>query len=230
MHSRVASDDCPIANLNLACQRHTIDDHAVATNLAVVSHVSVCHNQVVATYDRLTLSRRTTIDRSTLAHHVIIAQLGSRILALEFQILRDTGNHRTRMNIATLAQTRTVLQHCTRTNVAIVAYNNICCNVCKGINRYVCTDLGVGMNVRHRADQRVFHNRMKVYIFRYLFYLFLAICAIIVASVARWPPTNALASIITIPRRTGSVSRNSNCNVSPGTTLRLNRTPSIFIK
>ena len=165
MYCRVATDDCPIANLDLACQRYAIDNHAMATDLAVVCHVSIGHNQVVATDNGFTLCRRTAIDRSALAHYIVIAQLGSSVLALELQILGNTRDNRTRMNIATLAQTRTVLQHSTCANMAIVADNYVSSNVCKRINRNVSTDLCVGVDVSHRADQRVFHNRIRINIF-----------------------------------------------------------------
>ena len=141
----VAADDYPVADGHLAGQRYAVGNDAVAAHHVVVSHVYVGHQQVVVAHDGLTLRGRTAADRHTLADVVVVADLGRRSLTGKLQILGQTRNRGCRMDLATLADAGTVMDHCTRADPTIITNDHVACDVGKGLYGNIFAQLGVGV-------------------------------------------------------------------------------------
>ena len=76
-------DNGKIVDHHLASKLCRVADDAAIADHAVVSHVHILHQQVVASYDGLTLRGRATTDGNILADGVVVANLTSRLFALE---------------------------------------------------------------------------------------------------------------------------------------------------
>ena len=87
----MASQNRPVAHFHLAGQRNAVDQYAVVTDRTVMSYMHISHNQRIASDCRHALGRRAPTDRRALANRRIVADHGRRILALELQVLRQTG-------------------------------------------------------------------------------------------------------------------------------------------
>ena len=89
VHRGQPAHDHVIADLDVAAERRDVRHHAVITDHAVVRHVRVRHEQVVAADARHALVvRRAAVDGRELAEHVAVADLEPRRLALVLLVLR----------------------------------------------------------------------------------------------------------------------------------------------
>ena len=147
VHGCMTADNGPVAHLDLARERNAVGDHAVAAHHVVVSDVDIGHQQVVAAHHRLAARRRSAGDGHALADVVVIADLGGRILSLELQILRQAGDRGSRMDLAPLADARTVIDNGPGADPAVVADDDVARHVSKRLYGHVPADLGIGMNV-----------------------------------------------------------------------------------
>ena len=213
----MAADDHPVADVHFAGERHAVGDHAVAADDAVVPDVDVGHQQVFRADARGSGRGGSAADGHVLADVVVVADFAGGDFAGEFQVLRKACDRSGGVDAASLADARPVVDHGSGTDPAVVADHRVARDIGKWFHRDVGSEFGVGVDIGQVADH-------------FLYFLFLTTCAIITASQASVSPTNALASTRATPRRMGSSRWISNCSVSPGTTLRLNFTPSIFIK
>ena len=137
----------PVADLDLAGQRHAVGDDAVTADHVVVGDVDVGHEQVVVAHDRLAARRRAAADGHILADVVVVADLGRRDLASEFQILRQAGDGGCGVYPASFADARPVVDHGTGPDPAVVADDDVARHVSKRLYGHVPADLGIGMNV-----------------------------------------------------------------------------------
>ena len=141
MHGAMASQNRPVAHFHLAGQRNAVDQYAVVTDRTVMSYMHISHNQRIASDCRHALGRRAPTDRRALANRRIVADHGRRILALELQVLRQTGHDSRRMHLAVLSQTRAVQNHGARADPAAVAYLDVGSDVCKRFDGHVFSQL-----------------------------------------------------------------------------------------
>ena len=74
----------------------------MVTKDAVVSDMRIGHQQAVAPDDGLTTRRRTTIHRDALTYHGMITDDGDTLFADELQVLGDTCDDSTRVDMAVL--------------------------------------------------------------------------------------------------------------------------------
>jgi hypothetical protein len=72
----VTADNYPITYVYLASERYAIDDDAVATYNAVVTYVSVSHNEVVRADDGGASRSSTATDGYALANLAVVANNG----------------------------------------------------------------------------------------------------------------------------------------------------------
>ena len=82
-HDHVPSHLCVVAH------------DAVIANDAVVRHVAVSHDQAVIAHLGRPAVFTTPVDGHKLADRGVVADLHGGILAFVFEILRNTGDHRT---------------------------------------------------------------------------------------------------------------------------------------
>ena len=121
----MSADDYPIANFYLAGERYSVCDYAVAADNVIVCHVNVCHKQVTAANDGFATRCCTTTDGYILANVVVIANLGSGLLASELKILWKTRDRCCGVNLATLTDTQVYfpsLKYATDNAAMIAAY------------------------------------------------------------------------------------------------------------
>ncbi len=105
MAERAATDNSEIGALNLAGELASIGDNDVIAENAVVAKVAICHDEVVAAKDSLATRSGTAVDGCALADGVIVANLASRLLALELEVLRDSTYNSVLRNAVVLAHT-----------------------------------------------------------------------------------------------------------------------------
>jgi hypothetical protein len=92
-----------VINYNLAGYLGAVAEYAVVTYHAVMGNVHVLHEQVVVADHGLTLGCGTAVNGNVLADTVIVTYLGSGILTTEFEILRNTADHGSRMYLVAVA-------------------------------------------------------------------------------------------------------------------------------
>ncbi len=215
---RMAADHDPVADMHLARERNAVGDDATAADHAVVAYVHVGHQQVAVADTRGAGRGRAAADGDVFADVVVVADFAEGFLARELEVLRQARNRGGGVDPAAFADARAVVDHGAGADPAAVADHDVARDAGERFDDDVVAQLRVGVDVCQLAD----HG--------YFTFLFLTIWAIIWASHASVSPTNALPSTTATPRRMGSSSWISNCSVSPGTTLRLNFTLSIFMK
>jgi hypothetical protein len=81
----------------------------MVTKDTVVSDMRVSHQETVAPDDRLTARSSTTIDRHALAHHRVITDDSDTVFTDELEVLGDTSDDCTRMDMAMLTETSSAL-------------------------------------------------------------------------------------------------------------------------
>jgi len=147
MHCGMTSYDSPVAHLDFARERYAVGENAVIAHHVVVRYVDVSHQQVVVADDGLAARCRSAAYGHVFAYFVVVAYLGNGLFAFEFEVLGRAGYGGCRMYLAAFAYARSVVNHRTRSYPAVVAYDYVAGDVCKGFYRYVVTDFGIGMYV-----------------------------------------------------------------------------------
>ncbi len=150
----VATDNNPVANLNLSSQRYTICDNAVATNNIVVSNMHIGHKQVVVANNSCATRCCTSRDGYALANIVVVANNGSCLLTGKLQILWQTSDASTRVHLVALTQACTIIDAGVGSNPAIVANDYIALDIGKWLDSYVVTDLCIGMYVSQITNHK----------------------------------------------------------------------------
>ena len=107
MAERATTDNSEIRALNLAGELASVGDNDVIAENTVVAKVAICHDEVVAAKDSLATRSGTAVDGCALADGVIVANLASRFLALELEVLRDSTYNSVLRNAVVLAHTGT---------------------------------------------------------------------------------------------------------------------------
>ena len=100
-------DDGIVVNLHLAGKLCRVTDDASVADDTVMCHMHILHQQVTIAYDSLSLGGCATADGDIFTDGVVVANLTSRLLTLEFQILRFGGYAGTREEFITIADTGT---------------------------------------------------------------------------------------------------------------------------
>ena len=114
-----------------------------------MGHVHVFHQQVAVAYDGCSFRGRATTDGDILAYAVVIANLASRFLALEFQVLglgRDAGTGKelvVRADAGTVVDGHAVLKH------IIVAHHGVLVDIAERADDVVVAKFGFRMDKCH---------------------------------------------------------------------------------
>ena len=108
MNGTHTGQDGPFANDHMSGYLGIIAHDHIITNNTVVGKMGVCHDQAIFSNGGLFPVGRTTVHRNKFTDGGIIANHNRRIFAMEFQILRNGCNHRTRKNAAVFADPRTL--------------------------------------------------------------------------------------------------------------------------
>src|SRR5574344_395607 len=71
----------------------------------IVSHMNICHKEIVVAYHSATRSCGTTTNGATFTDNIIVANNGSGVLSIEFQVLRDGRDNCSGENLAIFTNT-----------------------------------------------------------------------------------------------------------------------------
>ena len=99
VHEHAGAQDGAVINHYLTGYLGAVANDAVAADNAVVSHVHVLHEEVVASHHCLALGGGTAVDGHVLAYAVVVTYLGCGILATELEVLGNAAYHGSRMDL-----------------------------------------------------------------------------------------------------------------------------------
>ena len=125
VHQRAAAYHRVVVNFDFAGKLARVGDYQAVVQDAVVTHVHVCHQQIVVADDGASLRSRAAVDGHELADGVVVANLAGRLFALEFKILRHSANHSVRKHPAILADARAFANHRTAHYSSAVANHHV---------------------------------------------------------------------------------------------------------
>lgn len=152
---------------------------------------------------------------------VVISDFRRRGFPREFHVLRDTGNDRSRENIAIFTNPCAIQDNGVRIYMAIITDYDIFLNHGKRIDSYILADLGL-------LDERLLE---EIYSLSYFILLFVFYNLSHELGFTNQFITNEYIPFHgRDPRRIGANNSRRKINVSPGTTFWRNFTPSIFMK
>ena len=141
VHQHNSRDDSIVINNHFACQFGGIAHNDAITKHAVVSDVSIFHDEVVAAHDGFTLAGCSAMDGHILPNLIVVTYFHRRFFALEFQVLRHSSNHCTREQRVSIShpcarkQCHTVHQH------IVITYGHILVDETERTNLTIITNL-----------------------------------------------------------------------------------------
>lgn len=105
MDDGTATEECPIADVDMSGQQHGIGDDDAAADLAIMSHMTACHQKAVSSDMRKCIGPGGTTDRHVLPNDAPgTDSYTRRDPPIKAQILRITANYRKRVNNYPLAE------------------------------------------------------------------------------------------------------------------------------
>ena len=116
-----------------------------------MSNVRISHQKAVATYDSLTSRSSTSIDRDTFSYHRMISDDSETFFPNKLQVLRNTCDDCTWMDMAVLAQTRTTFDDSMTFNDTSFSYLSILFDDSEGMDNNPFTNLSIRMNAGQRT-------------------------------------------------------------------------------
>jgi len=131
----------------MACYLGVITHDAVVANDTIMSKMAISHNKAIAADNSFFPVNSTTIDSHKLPYRCIVANDDLGILALELQVLGDSGNNGARKNPAILTDSCPFHDRYIRANPCAIAYLNILVNNSKRIDLYIRCQPGIWMNI-----------------------------------------------------------------------------------
>ena len=147
MHARLAAHDCPVVDADVARERDVVGDDRVAADAAVVCHVDVGHEEVVAAdrRDALVLNRADR-ERAVFADHVVVAHDEHRVLARILLVLRIAADRSARVDHVAAADRRAALDADVAAQVSARTDPNLRPDEAEGADDDVGGEHGIGMN------------------------------------------------------------------------------------
>lgn len=149
---RVAADDDPVVDMDLASERNAVGDDAMAADDAIVADMDISHQQIAVADDGRARGLGAAADGDVLADVVAVADLAGGHLAVELEVLRQ-ARHRSRgVDLTLPADAGPVVDDGPGTYPAIVADDHVARDAGERFYRDVGPQLGVGVNVSKRTD------------------------------------------------------------------------------
>ena len=211
--ARVAGQDHPVADLDVAGEDRVVRHHALVADHAVVGHVGIGHEQVVvADAGDAMAADGAAVDGAELAEHVPVADLQARRLALVLLVLRRVADRGELEHLAVPTDRGRPVDHRVRPHPGALADLDAVADDRVGPDLDALCNAGLGGNYRARVDHDLTSG-----------------ATIIVADATSLPSTSAIVENFQMPR----IARSSvafRTSWSPGSTGLRKRAPSMPTK
>lgn len=124
MNKAVAGDKNTVPHLDMPAQQRAVGEYNIVSHPRIMSHMTVRHQEVVRSYNRLFRLAVRPMHGYMLPENVIVAYPQPRRLATVLHILRRVTDNTTRMYNVAFSQDRIARNVCVCADPAAVAYLN----------------------------------------------------------------------------------------------------------
>jgi len=147
-----ATNYSPITNGDVACYLGIITHYAIIAYEAIMSKMTISHDQAIFSNHRLVPVLGPTVNRYKLTDGGAIANIYVGVFALELQILWNSGNYGTREDPAILSYARAFHDRDVGADPGSITNLYILVDHREWINLHICGQLCIGMNVCMRMN------------------------------------------------------------------------------
>jgi len=147
MHDAVAGDKSPIFHLHIAGQQSPTGNDRVITDLAVMRHMGVVHEEIVVADNGGAAFGGTAVDLTVFANDIAVADLEETLPAFVGDVLRDVPNDRAHVDFVVFADVTITGEHGMGQDAGAAT------DPYRAVNHDVGADISLGMDLGARVNQ-----------------------------------------------------------------------------